>query len=130
MDALSFLGRRPAGAIARQRTLRATLDWSYDLLSVPERRLLARLAVFAGGFTLEAVEAVGPCAEVPAQDVVDLFTRLVDKSLVTRVGSGERDREPRYRLLETIRQYAGARLAEQDGDEAARVRSDHAACYL
>ncbi len=130
MDALSFLGRRPAGAIARQRTLRATLDWSYDLLSVPERRLLARLAVFAGGFTLEAVEAVGPCDEVPAQDVVDLFTRLVDKSLVTRVGSGERDREARYRLLETIRQYAWARLAEQDGDEAARVRSDHAACYL
>src|SRR5262249_11869844 len=55
-DALSFLGRRPAGAIARQRTLRATLDWSYDLLSLPERRLLARLAVFVGGFTLEAVE--------------------------------------------------------------------------
>jgi predicted ATPase len=129
MDALSFLGRRPAGAIARQRTLRATLDWSYDLLSVPERRLLTRLAVFVGGFTLEAVEAVGPCDEVPAQDVVDLFTRLVDKSLVTRVGSGERD-QPRYRLLETIRQYAWARLAEQDGDEAARVRSDHAACYL
>jgi predicted ATPase/DNA-binding SARP family transcriptional activator len=129
-DALGFLGRRPASAITRQRTLRATLDWSYDLLSVPERRLLARLAVFAGGFTLEAVEAVGPCDEVPAQDVVDLFTRLVDKSLVTRVGSGERDREPRYRLLETIRQYAWARLAEQDGDEAASVRSDHAACYL
>jgi len=129
-DALSFLGRRPGGAIARQRTVRATLDWSYDLLSVPERRLLARLAVFAGGFTLDAVEAVGPCDQVPTQDVVDLFTRLVDKSLVTRVGSGETDREPRYRLLEAIRQYAWARLAEQDGDEAARVRSDHAAYYL
>jgi predicted ATPase/DNA-binding SARP family transcriptional activator len=129
-DALSFLGRRPAGAIARQRTLRATLDWSYDLLSMPERRLLARLAVFVGGFTLEAVGAVSPCDEVPAQDVVDLFTRLVDKSLVTRVGSGETDRQPRYRLLETIRQYAWARLAEQDGDEAARVRSDHAGAGL
>jgi predicted ATPase/DNA-binding SARP family transcriptional activator len=129
-DALSFLGRRPASAIARQRTLRATLDWSYDLLSVPERRLLARLAVFAGGFTLEAVEAVGPCHEVPAQDVVDLFTRLVDKSLVSRVSSGETDREPRYRLLATIRQYAWARLAEQDSDETARVRSDHAAYHL
>jgi predicted ATPase/DNA-binding SARP family transcriptional activator len=129
-DALGFLGRRPAGAIARQRTLRATLDWSYDLLSVSERRLLARLAVFAGGFTLEAVEAVGPCHEVPAQDVVDLFTRLVDKSLVTRVGSAETEREPRYRLLEAIRQYAWARLAEQDGDEAASARSEHAACYL
>jgi predicted ATPase/DNA-binding SARP family transcriptional activator len=129
-DALSFLGRRPASAIARQRTLRATLDWSYGLLSVPECRLLARLAVFAGGFTLEAAETVGPCDEVPAQDVVDLFTRLVDKSLVTRVGSGETDREPRYRLLETIRQYAWARLAEQDSDETARVRSDHAVYHL
>jgi predicted ATPase/DNA-binding SARP family transcriptional activator len=129
-DALRFLGRQPPGAISRQRTLRATLDWSYDLLSVPEQKLLARLAVFAGGFTLSAVEAVGPCAELPAEDVVDLFARLADKSLVTRAGASERNREPRYRLLDTIRQYAWARLAEQGDDEAGKVRSAHSAYFL
>ena len=84
-------------ALPRQQTLRGAIDWSYSLLSEPERTLLRRLAVFVGGWTLEAAEAV--CSE-GLDDVLDALTRLVDKSLVTVDETG------RYRLLETIRQYA------------------------
>lgn len=85
-------------ALPRQQTLRAALDWSYDLLSEPERLLLERLSVFAGGWTLEAAETV--CG---AEDILDLLASLVEKSLVI---VEEGDRETRYRLLETIRAYA------------------------
>ena len=108
-------------APTRQQTLRATLDWSHQLLEEPEQTLLRRLAVFAGGFELEAAEAVCPGEGVGAAAVIDLVDRLVDKSLV--VGEGGR-----YRLLEPIRQYAYERL---DGSgEANAVRRRHAEHYL
>jgi predicted ATPase/class 3 adenylate cyclase len=110
-------------ALPRQQTLRALIDWSYDLLSERERALLRCLSVFAGGWTLEAAEAV--CAEgVEEWEVLDLLTSLVEKSLVLY---DERDGEARYRLLETIRQYAWDRLVEAGG--AAAVRGRHLEWY-
>ena len=96
----------------RQQTLRALVDWSYDLLSETERTLLCRLAVFVGGFDLAAAESV--CGEEPliADDVLDLLASLVEKSLVML---DERDEGSRYRTLETIRDYAHEKL-EQTGD--------------
>jgi predicted ATPase len=85
-------------ALPRQQTLRASIDWSYDLLTNDERALLRRLAVFAGGWTLEAAEAAGANGDVNKEDVLDLLTNLVEKSLViTDADAG------RYRLLETVR---------------------------
>jgi predicted ATPase/DNA-binding SARP family transcriptional activator/DNA-binding CsgD family transcriptional regulator len=109
----------------RQQTLRATLDWSFQLLDLPEQRLLSRLSVFAGGWTLEAAEQV--CADNVAarRDVLSLLAQLVDKSLVD-AQAGEA--EARYRLLETVRQYAWERLLA-DGD-AERLRERHAAYFL
>jgi non-specific serine/threonine protein kinase len=100
-------------ALPRQQTLQALVDWSYDLLSEPERRLFRRLSVFAGGWTLEAAEAVCAGGEIESRQVLDLLTRLVDKSLVVaEPGEGGR----RFRLLETIRQYAQERR-RADGPE-------------
>jgi predicted ATPase len=105
---------------ARQRTLRATLDWSYDVLEPAEQRLLSRLAVFAGGCTLEAVDAVCEAGD----DQVDLLAGLVDKSFLRSAG----ETEPRFSLLETVREYAGERLIAEgaDGD----VRRRHAEYFL
>jgi predicted ATPase/DNA-binding CsgD family transcriptional regulator len=98
-------------APTRQQTLRATMDWSFDLLSAEEKNLFRRLAVFAGGWTLEAAEAiVGQDAILP-HNVLDVLSRLVDKSLVN---VETRDGETRYRMLETIRQYACEKLLESD----------------
>jgi predicted ATPase/class 3 adenylate cyclase len=100
-------GRRTAPT--RQQTLRNAIDWSHELLSEPERVLLRRLSVFSGGFDVGAVEAVATDAALDARDVVDLLDRLVDKSLVALdVSSGT----TRYRLLESIRDYALERLAD------------------
>jgi predicted ATPase len=112
------------GAIERHQTLRAAIDWSYDLLSAAERVLLERLSVFAGGFTLDAAEAVTASDGVVASEVVDLLAGLVDKSLVIadRSGGGTR-----YRLLETIRQYAEERLVATGGAEG--VREAHATYF-
>jgi predicted ATPase/class 3 adenylate cyclase len=110
-------------ALPRQQTLRALIDWSYDLLSDKERILLRRLAVFAGGWTLEAAEAVGVGEEVREPEVMDLLADLVDKSLV--MVEPERGR---YRLLETVRQYAEERLAQSA--EGSETRSRHVAFYL
>jgi predicted ATPase/class 3 adenylate cyclase len=108
---------------SRQRTLRATLDWSWDLLGEEERALLARFAVFAGGWTLEAAEAVC-CEEGPATwAVLDGMDALVGKSLVQVDESGEG--AGRYRLLETVRQYAAERLSERG--EAVLVSDRHLA---
>jgi predicted ATPase/class 3 adenylate cyclase len=119
-------------ALERQQTLRATVDWSYDLLTAPEQTLFARLSVFAGGWTLEAAEAVGAGPEgdgIEPADVLDLLTRLADKSLVDVAAAEQPDGTARYRLLETLRQYASERLAEAgEGEAAARRR--HAAHYL
>jgi predicted ATPase/class 3 adenylate cyclase len=111
-------------ASARQQTLLATMDWSYDLLSAPEAVLLQRLSVFAGNFDLEAVEGVAADGEdVDAAEILDLLGHLVDKSLVVVSGKGG---AARYRLLETVRQYAGQKLVEGGAEEAARRRHrDH-----
>ena len=112
-------------ALPRQQTLRALVDWSYDLLSAPERGLLCRLSVFAGGWVLEAAEAVCEGGEIEAWEVLDLLTSLVDKSLVVYE---EREGAARYRLLETVRQYGMERLA-QSGD-AEEVRGRHRDYFL
>jgi predicted ATPase len=95
-------------AVARQRTLEATVDWSFDLLSKTERRLLCHLSVFAGGWTLEAAEEVCACVGIKKDAMLDLLSQLVDKSLVNAEESVTGNR--RYRFLETVRQYARDRL--------------------
>ena len=99
--------------VPRQQTLRASVDWSYSLLDDQERSVLRRLAVFAGGFTLADAEAVVANDDVAEHAVLDLVTRLVDKSLLT---AHAEIAPSRFRMLETIRQYAEERLA--DADEA------------
>ncbi len=111
---------------SRQRTLRDSLDWSHALLSEPEKGLFARLSVFAGGWTLEAAEAVCPGEGVDRDEVLDLLGALVGKSLVVaRTGA---DGAMRYRMLEIIRQYAAEKL-EENG-EAERTHGRHAAFFL
>jgi non-specific serine/threonine protein kinase len=110
-------------SLPRQQTLRACIDWSFDLLSVTEQSMLRRLAVFAGGWTLEAAEKVGADPIVDVYEVVDLLTHLVEKSLVQLEADGDR-----YRLLETVRQYAKERLEE--AGEKAQTRTRHLAHFL
>jgi predicted ATPase/class 3 adenylate cyclase len=112
-------------ALPRQQTLQALVDWSYGLLSAPEQALFTRLAVFAGGFTLEAAETVCAGNQVGDDDVLDLLLRLVDKSLVAV--EGESGGCTRYRLLETLRQY-GRELLVARG-EAETLYRRHAAYY-
>ncbi|MDQ4077741.1 MAG: tetratricopeptide repeat protein, partial [Chloroflexota bacterium] len=109
----------------RQQTLRTAIAWSYDLLDPSEQGLFRRLAVFVGGFTLEAVEAICDPAEL-ALDVLDGLTSLLDKSLLQQ--TEQPDGEPRFVLLRTIQEYARERL-EASG-EAAAIRAAHAAFYL
>jgi predicted ATPase/class 3 adenylate cyclase len=113
-------------ALPRQQTLRALIDWSYDLLPETERQLLCRLSVFAGGWTLEAAEKVGAGEGIDEDDVLDLLSRLVEKSLVLmeETASGE----ARYRLLETIRHYGREKLGA--GEAAAALRGRHRDWYL
>jgi non-specific serine/threonine protein kinase len=113
-------------APARHQTLRAAVAWSYALLAAPEQRLFARLSVVAGGCTLDAAEAVGAGAGIEADDVLDLLTGLVDKSLV--LAAEAPDGTARYRLLETLRQYARERLAA--GTEAPAAHDRHLAHFL
>ena len=96
-------------AVARQRTLEATVDWSYDLLSDSERRLLRRLSVFAGGWTIDAAEDVSTGEGIERTEVLDLLSRLVDKSLVNV--DNDIDGSRRYRFLETVRQVRSGALA-------------------
>jgi predicted ATPase len=112
-------------ALHRHQTLRAAMDWSYGLLSENERIALRRLSVFAGGWTLEAAEAVSAGGGVEASEVLDLLTQLVDKSLV---GVSMRGGEARYGLLETVRQYGRDKLRESG--EADDVRRRHLEWYL
>jgi predicted ATPase/transcriptional regulator with XRE-family HTH domain len=112
-------------ALPRQQTLRATMDWSFGLLSEPERALFRRLAVFAGGWALQAAEAMCGTEDVTQKDVLDLLARLVDKSLVVLGWQGEAGR---YGMLETIRQYASERLEE--AGETAGLRRSHAGYFL
>jgi predicted ATPase/class 3 adenylate cyclase len=110
-------------AMPRQQTLRALIDWSFDLLTDTEKRLLRRLAVFAGGWTLEAAEVVGAGDGIDQGEVMDLLSHLVEKSLVSMEADGQR-----YRLVETVRQYAQERLDE--AGETAATRSRHLAFFL
>jgi predicted ATPase/class 3 adenylate cyclase len=111
--------------LPRQQTLRGALDWSHDLLSQNERALLRRLSVFAGGCTLEAAEAVCSDGSLATEEILDLLTQLVSKSLVL---ADAQDAVVRYRLLETVREYARDRLVES-GD-ATNVQDRHLAWYL
>lgn len=124
-DRFRLLTTKSSAVLARQQTLRALVDWSYDLLLEPERVLLSRSSVFAGGFTLESAEVVCAGGEIESDAVLDLLTSLVDKSLIQADTLG---RSVRYRLLETIRQYARERLNERGESEA--VRSAHALRFL
>ena len=124
-DRFTLLQGGNRGALPRHQTLRALVDWSHDLLTEPEQALWRRLSVFAGGFTLEAAEAVGAGDLIPTADVLPLLSHLVSKSLV--LAEPSRDQQ-RFRMLETIRQYGEERLAA--AGEAAAVRSHHQAWFL
>ena len=109
-------------AVPRQQTLRAVVDWSYELLFEHERTLFARLAVFSGGWTLDAAEVVCSDESMPADDVLDILASLVEKSLVVAEPTG------RYRMLQTLAEYARERLAES-APASAVVRDRHAHWY-
>jgi predicted ATPase/DNA-binding XRE family transcriptional regulator len=112
----------------RQQTLRATVAWSYDLLEPREQTLFRRLAVFAGGFTLEAAEAVCGQGSTGEERVFETLASLVDNSLLVPWGEGSvgRDDEPRFTMFETIREYASERL----GSDAEEIQREHARYYL
>ncbi len=110
-------------ALPHHQTLRASIDWSYDLLGEAERTLLRRMAVFAGGCSLEAAEAVAAGGELAGPEVLDVLSALVEKSLVVPEADGER-----YRLLETMRAYAQEKLA--GSGEAIEVRNRHLGYFL
>ena len=114
-------------ALERQQTLRATVAWSYSLLTGAEQVLLGRLSVFAGGFGLAAAEAVCGSGGLDVLDVADLLGSLVDKSLVVAEPAGG---TLRYRLLETIRLFAAERLVEAGDEQAAAVAAAHCAHFL
>jgi predicted ATPase/DNA-binding SARP family transcriptional activator len=124
-DCLAVLTAGSRSALDRQQTLRATLSWSHELLTGMERTLFRRLAVFAGGFGLAAVEEVAAGDGVERREVADLLGRLVDKSLV--VADDDRDGY-RYRLLEPVRQYARERLRE--AAESTTLQARHLAFFL
>ncbi|MFN7954939.1 MAG: adenylate/guanylate cyclase domain-containing protein [bacterium] len=116
-DRFRLLARGDRALLPRQQTLRALIDWSHELLTEPERVLLRRLAAFSGGWVLEAAEAVCAGGEVDELDVVDLLTDLVEKSLVVL-----EPEDQRYRLLETIREYALERLRAAGEEREVRER--------
>jgi predicted ATPase/DNA-binding SARP family transcriptional activator len=122
-DRFALLSTGGRTASNRHRTLRATVDWSYDSLSEPEQALFRRLSVFAGTFTLEKAEAVAPGAPVEPGEILDLLTSLVNKSLVVPV-AGPPDG---FRLLETLREYGAERLRDQG--EAETIRHRHAEVF-
>jgi predicted ATPase/DNA-binding SARP family transcriptional activator len=124
-DAFRVLTSGARTAVPRHRTLREAIDWSYKLLDEPERALLARLSVFSGDFTLQAAEAVGAHGSLEAADVLDTLGALVDKSLVVM---REAEGTARFYLLETIRQYAGARLSESG--QLPEASAQHARAYI
>jgi len=109
--------------LPRQQTLRALIDWSYDLLGDRERTLFQRLAVFAGGWTLEAAEAVGAGDDLKQHEVLDLLAQLVEKSLVIMDSDSTR-----YRMLDTVQHYAREKLDE--AESATPARDEHLSFYL
>jgi predicted ATPase/DNA-binding CsgD family transcriptional regulator len=129
-DSLKLLRAGGRSAVPRHRTLGATLDWSYELLSKPEQKLFGRLSMFVGSWTLEAAEAVVAGEGIEQENILDLLGRLVDKSLVVTEESGEEEGASflRYRMLEPVRQYALERLVE--GGEAEEIRRRYAAYFV
>jgi predicted ATPase/DNA-binding SARP family transcriptional activator len=126
-DRFRLLSVGDRAALPRHQTLRAVVDWSWELLDEPERAVLRRLSVFGGGATpagAEHVCALGPADGTDHRDVIDLVAALVDKSLVMATG----EHQVRYQLLETVRAYAADRLAE--AGEAHRARAAHAEFFL
>src|SRR5258708_10049189 len=125
-DAFRLLTVGSRTALPRHQTLRATIDWSYQLLNEAERLLLQRLSVFAGGCTLEAAEAVCAGEGLESDQVLDLLASLVAKSMVAA------DRQPgeglRYRLFETVRQYGEEKLYA--AGQSARLRTRHRDYFL
>lgn len=122
-DRFALLTRGSRTALPRHQTLRSLIDWSHDLLSEPERALLRRLSVFAGGWTLEAAESVCSGGDVGAVDVLGLHTQLVEKSLAVLDDlPAPLGAEPRYRMLETIRQYGVERLLAAGESDTFRTR--------
>ncbi len=124
-DRFRLLTGGSRAALPRHQTLRAAVDWSYDLLSEPERTLWRRVSVFAGGWTAVAAESICPGGGVEAADVLDLLMRLVDKSLVL---VDVHSREARYRLSETVRQYGRNKL--WDSGESVDVQDRHLDWYM
>ena len=127
-DRFSLLTQGSRTALPRHQTLRATIDWSYELLSEPERILFRRLSVFAGGFTSEAAEVVAAVGEIDRSQIFPLLESLISKSLVMvhePLPGGEN--ESRYRMLETIREFAGQKL--QETGEEAELRARHVEFY-
>jgi non-specific serine/threonine protein kinase len=124
-DRFSLLTGGSRSALPRHQTLRATIDWSYDLLADKERMLFKRLAVFADGWTLEAAEEVCSGNGIESSDILDLLSQLVNKSLVL---AGTAKGEARYHILETIRQYAHEKLLEAGDVEA--IRDKHLGYFV
>jgi predicted ATPase/class 3 adenylate cyclase len=122
-DRFRFLRNEDPTVLPRQQTLRSLIDWSYQALDEKEQALFRRLAVFAGGWTLEACEAVVAGDQLEPEEVLDLLDGLVAKSLVMWDGDDER-----YRLLDTVREYARECLRSSRDEE--RVRAMHLRCYL
>lgn len=123
---LQLLTSGPRDLPARQQTLRQAMDWSYDLLSEPEQKLFRRLSVFAGGFTLEGAESVCDTKQDLGLDLLDGMASMVDKSLVRQIE--QPDEEPRFVMLETIREYGLEKLAASA--EESSTRRAHAAYCL
>ncbi|WP_181019776.1 LuxR C-terminal-related transcriptional regulator [Nonomuraea typhae] len=119
-DRFKLLTSGSRSAPARQRTLLATVEWSYRMLSAPAQLLLQRLTVFRGGWTLEFAELTCPCPGLAADEVLVTMAELVDKSLV--LADGEAGGEARYRMLDTVRDYARQRLQESGEEEELRLR--------
>jgi len=122
---LSALGSGARDLPSRQQTLRGAIQWSYDMIEAPGRRLLARFSVFARGGSLEQVEAVcGPAQDVGG-DVVDMLDQLADQSLVRRLPDFS---EPRFLMLQTIREFAAEQL--EQSDEAAAIKDRHVQAFI
>jgi len=126
-DRFALLNKGRRTALPRHQTLRATLDWSFGLLSQTERRLLARLSAFAGAFTLDAVTAVAVSDDLPSDQAVDAVSELISKSLLTADPSGE---EFSFRLLDTTRAYAAEHLTALGEESARLLRRRHAQYFL
>ncbi|HNJ12493.1 MAG TPA: diguanylate cyclase [Anaerolineales bacterium] len=126
-DRFNLLTRGNRAAAPRQQTLRALIDWSYDSLSENERKLFCRLSIFQGSWTQDAIGIICSGDGIESHGVSDLFTQLINKSLIEAIERST-NKEPRFRMLETIRQYAYEKLLETEGSET--IRQKHLAYFM